>query len=146
MSVIRATSTAESAGPSIRRWHPARRVLLAVAEAIMTTPHSHHNGTRPARARGTSHEPRSRGFARLTRLPGNARSAMKEHPGTTLAAVAAGSFVLGTLAGSTVGRLVLTAAAPFIVKRLLDGELGRDLAEYLRKLADGPGETHSAEA
>jgi hypothetical protein len=114
---------------------------------MTTAAHSHHNGTRPARARGAAQELHgTHVFARLTRLPHDARSAMKDHPGTTLAAVAAGSFVLGALAGSTVGRLVLTAAAPFVVKRLLEGELGRDLGDYVRKLADGLGEARSAKA
>jgi hypothetical protein len=65
-------------------------------------------------------------------IPGRIESGMKAHPLKTAAAVAGLSFVGGAVFGSRLARAVFVAAAPTIVKRLLDGPLGDDLTRYLR--------------
>lgn len=70
---------------------------------------------------------------------------MKAHPLKTAAAIAGISFVGGTVLGSRVARAVLVAAAPTIVKRLLEGPLGDDLTRYLRSVLRGrTPDTHAA--
>lgn len=112
----------------------------------MATTHSHQNGlrtSRPRAARRTRFENLA-GFTR--RLPREVQSAMKTHPAATLAAVAAGSFVLGALVGSPLGRLALAAAVPVLVRRAIDGDLRQGLSAFARALAEAEGGTHEGDA
>ena len=83
----------------------------------MATTHSHQNGSRTSPPRGGRQAGLDDivGFTR--RLPREVQSAMKTHPAATLAAVAAGAFVLGALVGSPLGRLAMAAAVPVLVRR-----------------------------
>jgi hypothetical protein len=84
------------------------------------------------------------GFTR--RLPREVQSAMKTHPAATLAAVAAGSFALGALIGSPLGRLVMAAAVPVLVRRAIEGDLRHGLSAFARSLAEPDGGPHGADA
>lgn len=65
-------------------------------------------------------------------LPGRLEASLRARPLATAAAVAGVAFVAGTIAGSRVARTVFVAAAPALVRRLLDGPLGEDLDAYVR--------------
>ncbi len=74
-------------------------------------------------------------FAALHRageLPAQLENGIKAHPLTTAAIVAGVSFAGGAIFGSRVGRAIVIAATPAIVKRLLDGPLGDDITRYIR--------------
>ena len=70
---------------------------------------------------------------------------MKTHPAATLAAVAAGSFVLGALVGSPLGRLVLAAAVPGLVRHAIDGDLRQRLGALASAMAEVRG-AHEGDA
>lgn len=112
----------------------------------MATTHSHQNGLRTSRPRGGRRAGLDdlAGFTR--RLPREVQSAMKTHPATTLAAVAAGSFVLGALFGSPLGRLAMAAAVPVLVRRAIEGDLRQGLSAFARLLAEPEGGPHHGDA
>jgi hypothetical protein len=73
-------------------------------------------------------------------LPGALQSGMKTHPNAVLAGVAATTFVLGTLCGSRVGRLLTTTLVGYGVRRLVEGPVAREVARYATQVmrnADG---------
>jgi hypothetical protein len=97
----------------------------------MSAAQSNHNGTHAAKPAAGKKSAGSHGFARASQqLPKTVQLALKERPATVLAAVAAGSFTLGALAGSRLGRIAVMAALPVLVKRLVEGDVGRDLAAF----------------
>jgi hypothetical protein len=63
-------------------------------------------------------------------LPGTLQSGMKTNPGAVLAGVGATTFVLGTLCGSRVGRLLTTTLVGYGVRRLIEGPVAREVARY----------------
>jgi len=63
-------------------------------------------------------------------LPGTLQSGMKTHPTAVLAGVGAVTFVLGTLCGSRVGRLLTTTLVGYGVRRLIEGPVAREVARY----------------
>lgn len=63
-------------------------------------------------------------------VPARLQAQFRENPVATIAAVGAGSFVLGALVGSKLGRIALAAAAPHVVERILQGALGDKIAAY----------------
>jgi hypothetical protein len=63
-------------------------------------------------------------------LPGTLQSGMKTHPTAVLAGVGAATFVLGTLCGSRVGRLLTTTLVGYGVRRLVEGPVAREVARY----------------
>jgi hypothetical protein len=73
-------------------------------------------------------------------VPGALQSGMKTHPGAVLAGVGATTFVLGTLCGSRVGRLLTTTLVGYGVRRLIEGPVAREVARYAAQVmrnADG---------
>lgn len=108
----------------------------------------HHNGSRsrvgasnggPRRVRSGKESERNilQAVIRFGRdLPGRMNAQMKSHPTAALATVGGVSFAFGALVGSRFGRLALAAAIPFLVKRLFEGDLGREIGDYARGLAD----------
>jgi len=86
----------------------------------------------------SSHEPR-RTFRIDRELPKRIGAQVKSHPATVLAGVGVGSFVLGALLGSRLGRVALAAAIPYAVGRVFEGVLGQKIADYARELTEEPG-------
>jgi hypothetical protein len=92
----------------------------------------------------TSHHSRTNGHStaknldelrRLGRtLPRKVRHEMAERPQLVLAAVAGVSFLAGATLGSRLGRLVLSAAIPIALERLVAGQLGPRLTKYAEDL------------
>jgi hypothetical protein len=64
-------------------------------------------------------------------LPARLETGLKTHPFVTTATIAGVAFLGGMALGSRVVRAVLVAAAPAIMRRLLDGPLGDDLERYI---------------
>jgi hypothetical protein len=80
-------------------------------------------------------------------LPKKLEASLHEHPLTTTAAVAGVAFLVGAVTGSRLGRALLLAATPAIVRRLVDGPMGDDLEAYVRKAlgkSPTPGPTSAA--
>lgn len=69
-------------------------------------------------------------------LPRKVDTQLKRNPTATLATIGGVSFALGALLGSKFGRMALVAAVPFIVKRMFEGDFGRELGDYARGLVD----------
>lgn len=67
-------------------------------------------------------------------LPSRAREKMRDSPYATLAAVAGGSFLLGTLLGSRVVRAMLLAVGPYVAVQLIGGEVGEKARRYAADL------------
>lgn len=108
--------------------------------------HSAKAGTGRAHA-AASRKPRGTVQTKLDRiihlgreLPRRIEAQLARNPAGVIAAVGAGSFVLGALLGSKLGRLALAAAIPYAVERVFEGVLGEKLGEYARGLADTEGE------
>jgi len=59
---------------------------------------------------------------------------MEKHPVATVAAVGGAAFVVGAVFGSRLGRTVLMAAAPFVVRRVLETTIGQEIEEYVRPI------------
>jgi hypothetical protein len=95
-------------------------------EAFMTTT----NGTN-----GSTETPRN--APGLGSLPKRVKARFEANPVSSVAAVAAGSFVLGTLLGSRLVRLALAAAIPLAVERLFQGAVGEKLVAYARTVTGG---------
>jgi len=114
----------------------------------MASTHSHHNGVRTSRPRaGKTNVAGLKDLAGMSRqLPRQIRSAMKAHPTATLAAVAAGSFVIGALAGSSLGRIALAAALPILLKRALEGDLKAELSALASSMLEGTAAAHGSDA
>jgi hypothetical protein len=86
----------------------------------------------------SSHEPR-RTFRIDRALPRRIEAQMKSNPATLMAAVGVGSFVLGALLGSRLGRVALGAAIPYAIGRIFEGALGQKIADYAREMTEEPG-------
>jgi hypothetical protein len=73
-------------------------------------------------------------FESTAELPKKLEARLHEHPLATTAAVAGVAFIVGAVTGSRLGRALLLAAAPAIVRRLVDGPMGDDIEAYVRKV------------
>ncbi len=62
------------------------------------------------------------------------KSQMEERPFATVAIVGGVTFALGALVGTRIGRLVIAAAVPLLVKRAFEGTLVADAEEFVRPL------------
>jgi hypothetical protein len=87
----------------------------------------------------TLHEDLPRGSVRrflasTAELPKKLEASLHARPLTTTAAVAGVAFLVGAVTGSRLGRAVLLAATPAIVRRLVDGPMGDDIEAYVRKV------------
>jgi hypothetical protein len=113
------------------------------------TTHSHHNGARGSRTTG-SKQPRLERLRSVIvsarQLPESIQSQLKAHPAATLATIAGASFALGALAGSRLGRIAVAAAIPLVLKRVLEGDVGQEIAQYARGLFDAAGGARAASA
>jgi hypothetical protein len=69
-------------------------------------------------------------------LPRTIRRELDVRPGVVLAAVAGGSFVVGAVLGSRIGRIALAALLPVGVQYLLRTQLGPALWERVVSLAE----------
>jgi hypothetical protein len=67
-------------------------------------------------------------------LPRTFKTQMTNHPGAVVAGVAASAFLLGALLGSKVGRMMATAAVGYMLDRLVDGPVGRQLGRHAAEL------------
>jgi hypothetical protein len=112
----------------------------------MATTHSHQNGARISRPRAGRRAGLEHLMGASRRLPRQVQTAMKAHPAATLAAVAAGSFVLGALVGSPLGRLALAAAVPVLVRHAIDGDLRERLAALAKSMDEVAGGAHQGDA
>ncbi len=61
---------------------------------------------------------------------------MEERPFTTMAVASGVTFALGAVVGTRIGRLVVAAAVPMLIKRALEGTLMSDAERWLRPLTD----------
>jgi hypothetical protein len=66
-------------------------------------------------------------------LPRKLEASLHARPLVTTAAVAGVAFLVGAVTGSRLGRALLLAAAPAIVRRVVDGPVGDDVEAYVRK-------------
>ena len=111
--------------------------------------HSHHSETRSTQANGGD-QPRLRRVREIVRfareLPQSVQTQFKAHPAATVATIAGVSFVFGALAGSRLGRIAMAAAFPLVLKRVLEGEVGEEIARYVRGLVGANGGAHNANA
>lgn len=102
------------------------------AEALMTTTNT-ANGSSERHDGASTHA-----GATITRglgsLPKRVRTQFRDNPASVVAAVGAGSFVLGALVASRVGRIALAAAIPLALERLFKGAVGDKLVEYVKAL------------
>ncbi len=114
----------------------------------MAATHSHPNGVRTARPRaGKAKVAGLKDLAGASRqLPRQIQAAMKTHPTATLAAVAAGSFVIGALAGSSLGRVALAAALPILLRRALEGDLKEGLSSFASSMLEGTAGPNESDA
>lgn len=71
--------------------------------------------------------------------------ALQSHPSAALATVGVLSFALGAVVGSRIGRLVMMAAIPALVGRILQGEVGDRIGRYAESLFRAPHESGSAD-
>jgi hypothetical protein len=86
---------------------------------------------RPKRARAAS-EPALDRLAALGRdLPRWLQAQLKSNPLAVVATFGAGTFVLGALLGSKLGRVTLAAAIPYAVERVFEGAMGETLRDYV---------------
>jgi hypothetical protein len=69
----------------------------------------------------------------VRRLPRAIGIQLRTHPPETVAAIAAGSFVLGAVVGSRLGRLLLAVAVPIAIKSTFEGEVVRAVEKYARQ-------------
>lgn len=106
---------------------------------------ANHNSHSASHSKAHSVKPgsanRKRGVPTPKQLVGLAKSlqrqvekGMETHPVATVAAVGGASFALGAIFGSRVGRTVMMAAAPFIVRRVLESTIGQDIEDYVRPI------------
>jgi hypothetical protein len=91
----------------------------------------------------SSHAPR-RTFRIDRELPRRIEAQVKSNPAALMAAIGVGSFVLGALLGSRLGRVALAAAIPYAIGRVFEGVLGQKIADYARELTEEPGPEASA--
>lgn len=75
-------------------------------------------------------------------LPEKIRSAARTNPIGVVAGVGGATFVLGSLFGSKVGRLVIGAVVAYGVNRLAEGPIGREI-EQAAKDALNPDAKHA---
>jgi hypothetical protein len=75
------------------------------------------------------------GFVRGCRqLPARFRAELETNPAKVVGSIAAGSFVLGALLASRLGRVVAVAAIGYGVNRFLDGPVGREIGDSLKSV------------
>jgi hypothetical protein len=74
-------------------------------------------------------------------LPRQIVARLQANPAAAFATVGVGSFLLGALLSSRLGRLVLAAAVPYAITRVFESELGQEIGKYAEGLiADVGGE------
>jgi hypothetical protein len=93
-------------------------------------PREHPNG-RSRHTHHTSLSPFGEAARILKALPARVQNGLHERPEATLAAVAAGSFVLGAVLGSRIVRAAVYAAIPYLATQLIQGDLGDALRSYV---------------
>jgi hypothetical protein len=116
--------------------------------------HPHHNGARSNGTRNSrpagSKQPQLQRLRSIvvsaSQLPEGVQAKLKAHPAATVATIAGASFVFGALAGSRLGRIAIAAAIPLVLKRIIEGDVGQEIAQYAKGLVNAASGTHAADA
>jgi hypothetical protein len=66
-------------------------------------------------------------------IPRRLQGAFKSHPGAVVAGVGAATFVLGTLVGSKLARVLVTAVVGYGLNRLVEGPMGREIGRRAKE-------------
>ncbi len=73
-------------------------------------------------------------FIRIGRaLPRRLQGAFKSNPAAVVAGVGAVTFVLGTVVGSKVARVLVTAVVGYGLNRLVEGPMGREIGRRAKE-------------
>lgn len=121
-------------------------------ERVVSKPHG-HNGAGPRARRAAAHHPQQqtspeqslgdvvRRVKRARReLMNRMQAEMRTRPEMTLATVGGVSFIAGALLGNRLGRAIMYAVVPYAISRVVKGQLGPKLQEYIQELISSLGD------
>lgn len=120
-------------------------------ERVVSKPHGHNGAGPRARRAAAHHQQQTSAEQRLgdvvrrvkrarRELMNRMQAEMRTRPEMTLATVGGVSFIAGALFGNRLGRAVMYAVLPYAIGRVVKGQLGPKLQEYIQELISSLGD------